>query len=78
MKKIIYTADVTNSILELVEHDPNFDATSVLPVYSGESAMKFFNLPVYSKRDFWEIAKQYGDKDVSNPELDGSVKKLDK
>lgn len=61
MSKKIYTPNVQNSMLELSEDNFDFDAPSVLPVYSGESAMKCFNAMKYPKRDFWELAKKYFD-----------------
>lgn len=60
-KRIIYTPNVENSMLELLEDDFNFDAPSVLSVNSSEIAMGHFNAMEYPKRDFWELAKKYSD-----------------
>lgn len=57
-ERVIYTADVNNSMLELVEEDFDFDAPSVL---SDEIGMRHLNATIFPKRNFWELAKKYLD-----------------
>lgn len=70
-KRGVYFGTEESSVLDLIE-GPNEDPYADFIIFPCPTKVEF------PKRNFWDIAKQYGDKDVSNPELDGSVKKLGK